>query len=81
MDFKKDDSGVGVYSEEKEVGRAFCRYSGNQVEILRVEVDDSMRGRGIAGQLVEKVVTEAEGENKEIVPICSYAVKWMSEHR
>lgn len=81
MEFKKDNSGLGVYSEEKEVGHAFCRYSDNQVEILRVVVDDSMRGKGIAGQLVEKVVVEAEGENKEIVPICSYAVKWMAEHR
>ncbi|TDM12087.1 N-acetyltransferase [Macrococcus lamae] len=36
-------------------------------------VDPSLRGEGIAKQLVNKVVDYARQENKKILPVCSYA--------
>ncbi len=36
-------------------------------------VDPSLRGRGIAAQLVEAVVNKAKTEGKMIIPLCSYA--------
>ncbi len=36
-------------------------------------VDPSLRGQGIAAQLVDKVVEEMEKEGKKIVPLCPYA--------
>lgn len=36
-------------------------------------VDPSLRGQGIAGQLVKRVVDEMRIENKKIVPLCPFA--------
>lgn len=36
-------------------------------------VDPSLRGQGIAHQLVDRVVEEMQKEHKKIVPLCPYA--------
>lgn len=36
-------------------------------------VKDELRGQGIAGELVEKVVNYAREEGKKVIPVCSYA--------
>jgi len=42
------------------------------VAVNHTEVDDSLRGSGLARQLVEAVVTWARAENVKLVPRCSY---------
>lgn len=42
-------------------------------------VSEELRGEGIAGKLVEKVVTFAREEGMKIVPECSYAKKKMEQ--
>ncbi|WP_461215460.1 GNAT family N-acetyltransferase [Lacticaseibacillus sp. GG6-2] len=36
-------------------------------------VDTSLRGQGIAGQLIQAVVDQARNEGKLLEPLCSYA--------
>ncbi|SEL21962.1 hypothetical protein SAMN04488700_0448 [Carnobacterium iners] len=36
-------------------------------------VDPSLRGQGIAEELVNRVVEEMRKENKKIIPLCPYA--------
>ncbi|MEN1969232.1 GNAT family N-acetyltransferase [Lentibacillus sp. N15] len=36
-------------------------------------VSDELRGEGVAGQLVDKMVTHAREEGKKLIPECSYA--------
>ena len=43
-------------------------------------VDESLRGQGIAGQLIETVVAAARKENKTIEPLGSYAVHACHNH-
>ena len=43
-------------------------------------VDESLRGQGIAGQLIETVVAAARKEDKTIEPLCSYAVHAFHNH-
>lgn len=38
-------------------------------------VDPSLRGQGVAGQLVATVVEKARADHKQIMPLCSYARK------
>lgn len=45
----------------------------SQITIDHTYVSDSLRGQGIAGKLVERVVQEARGKGLKIVPVCSYA--------
>lgn len=47
----------------------------NDLVVQSTKVDDSLRGKGIAGKLLSKVVELARQENKKIIPVCSYAVK------
>lgn len=50
------------------------------VEITHTFVDDSLRGQGIAGQLMQAVTEELRREKKKAYPSCSYAVKWFETH-
>lgn len=40
-------------------------------------VDPSLRGQGIASDLVQMVVDEADEKNIRLVATCSYAVEWL----
>ena len=43
-------------------------------------VDPSLRGKGIAGELIEKVIAYAKANGKKIGAECPYAVKWLEKH-
>ena len=43
-------------------------------------VDSSLRGEGIAGQLVSEAVGQIRKAGLRARPTCPYAVKWFSEH-
>lgn len=40
-----------------------------------------LRGTGAAGELMQHIVDIAAEKNLHIVPICSYAVSWLTRHR
>lgn len=43
-------------------------------------VDPSLRGQGIGGALIEKVIGYAKANNKKISAECPYAVGWLEKH-
>jgi predicted GNAT family acetyltransferase len=51
------------------------------VDICRTYVDGSLRGQGIAGQLMERLAEELRSTNRKAVATCSYAVKWFEENK
>lgn len=80
MTFKEENK---IYIEDesgKEVARIIFEESDGIVTITHTIVDDSMSGKGIAGQLLDKVVEKARRENKKIVPVCSYAAKKLNDN-
>ncbi|MFM9414084.1 GNAT family N-acetyltransferase [Peptococcus simiae] len=42
------------------------------VRATHTVVDESMRGQGVAGKLLEALVNHAREEGWQIVPVCSY---------
>jgi predicted GNAT family acetyltransferase len=50
------------------------------VDICRTHVDDSLRGQGMAGQLMERVTQELRKTCRQAVLTCSYAKKWFEQH-
>ena len=44
-----------------------------EINIVHTEVDEDYQGKGIAGKLVDRVITYAEEQNKRIVADCSFA--------
>ena len=43
-------------------------------------VDGSLRGQGVAGQLVRAAVADIRAAGLKARPTCSYAVKWFDQH-
>lgn len=50
------------------------------VDINHTFVDDSLRGQGVAGKLMEAAADHLRSEGKKAVLSCSYAVKWFEKH-
>lgn len=57
----------------------FPEVSPGGCEIVHTYVDDSLRGQGIAGKLMEMAVAEIEGQGKKVTASCSYAMKWLAK--
>ena len=50
------------------------------VNIEHTFVDDSLRGQGVAGKLMEAAAKQLRETDKKAVLTCSYAVKWFEKH-
>lgn len=46
-----------------------------------VEAPESLRGTGAAGRMMEYLVSVAQDENLDIVPVCGYAAAWLKRHK
>ncbi|SHO51968.1 GNAT family N-acetyltransferase [Anaerocolumna xylanovorans] len=53
----------------------------NSVEINHTFVDDSLRGQGVAGKLMEELVKRLRAEGKTAVLTCSYAIGWFEKNK
>lgn len=49
-------------------------------QINHTFVDGSLRGQGVAGQLLQAVADTLREEGRKVVPLCSYAVHWFDTH-
>jgi predicted GNAT family acetyltransferase len=58
----------------------FPRVKENVVNIDHTYVDNSLRGQGIAGRLMEETVSQLRENDLKATLSCSYAVKWFEEH-
>lgn len=58
----------------------FCDAGDEAMEIDHTYVDDSLRGQGIAGDLMEMAVDAIHRQGKKVTASCSYAVKWLENH-
>lgn len=50
------------------------------VNITHTFVDDSMRGQGVAGKLMDKLVAHLRKKKLKAMPTCTYAVTWFEKH-
>ena len=50
------------------------------VDIDHTFVDASLRGQGVAGQLMIAAYNEIKKSQRKAVYTCPYAVKWFAEH-
>ena len=50
------------------------------VEIDHTFVDESLRGQGVAGELLGRAVASIAASGYRARPTCSYAVSWFEKH-
>ena len=70
----------GVKDDETLARIRFEELDKDHWNISSTWVDPSLRGKGIASELVQMVVDEADEKNIRVVATCSYAVTWLERH-
>lgn len=50
------------------------------VDICHTFVDDSLRGQGVAGQLMRRCADELRRTGRKACSTCSYAAAWFTKH-
>jgi len=82
MEFTYDSNQIALYHSDNNLLAevTFPAVDQNTVNINHTYVDDSLRGQGVAGQLVEAVAKQLRSENKKAILTCSYAIKWFEKH-
>lgn len=83
MEFKQETNRIYL---EDEAGKmvaevTFPDINENSVEINHTFVDDSLRGQGIAGKLMEEVAKRLRAEGRTAVLTCSYAISWFEKNK
>ena len=83
MEFIKEDSRIYSLDDNGKVVAEITFYeSGNEIfTIDHTFVDESLRGQGIAGKLVEMAVEEIEKRGGKVEATCSYAKKWIEKKK
>lgn len=82
MNFIKEDNRIYAKNETGSILAliSFPSIREQTVCIDHTFVDDSLRGQGIANQLMEKVVQSLTSSNCKAKATCSYARNWIEKH-
>ncbi|MGL6199481.1 MAG: GNAT family N-acetyltransferase [Lachnospiraceae bacterium] len=82
MDFIYRSNQIALYdTEEKLIAEVtFPDVDDNTVNIDHTFVDDSLRGQGVAGKLMEAAAKELRTRNKKADLTCTYATSWFAKH-
>lgn len=80
MEFKYESNRIYIENDEKVIAEITYLIEDNKAIINHTFVDDSLRGQGIAGQLVERAVNKIREEGYQVAATCPYAVKWLEKN-
>lgn len=82
MNFIEEPNRIYLLDEASNITAevTFPACSEGVVSIDHTFVDASLRGQGVAGQLLEAVALKLRREKKQARPVCSFAVSWFEKH-
>ncbi|MGI6106982.1 MAG: GNAT family N-acetyltransferase [Lachnospiraceae bacterium] len=82
MQWTTEDSRIYLTDENgKKIAEVLFPKTGeNEYTVTHTWVDDSLRGQGIAGKLMEAAVKRIRELGGTPKAQCSYAVHWMEKH-
>jgi predicted GNAT family acetyltransferase len=82
MDFIVEQNRIYKYGEHGKILAQilFPDVGNGTVAITHTFVDVSMRGQGIADQLMSTAVMEIQAKGKRVKAVCSYAINWFEKH-
>lgn len=82
MGFIYRSNQIALYdAEQKLIAEVtFPDVDDDTVNIDRTFVDDSLRGQGVAGKLMEAAAQELRTRNKKADLTCTYARGWFAKH-
>lgn len=81
MEFKHESGRIYAEDERGNVIAEITFPAENGIAVIdHTFVDDSLRGQGIAGKLVQMAVDQISAEGNQIAATCSYAASWLGKH-
>ena len=82
MNFTHNKNQIALFSEAGALLAeiTFPNIDETTVDVNHTFVDSSLRGQGIAGKLMQELVSDLEANNLKAVPTCSYAQGWFEKH-
>lgn len=83
MEYKVESNKIYCQNEENEL---IAEITFPEVEdgvfcINHTFVDDSLRGQGVAGQLVKLAVEKIQEQGGKVTAACSYAQHWLAKNK
>ena len=74
-----------IYVNDKDgkliVEATFPLYKEGVVVVNHTYVDPSLRGQGIASELMKKVCEKVKEDDMKVIATCPYAVVWFKRHK
>ena len=64
----------------KEVAVLEYKEHQNTYYLMRVYVDSSLRGQGVAAKLLDELIVLLKETDAKATPVCSYSVSWFEKH-
>jgi uncharacterized protein len=83
IELKLNNAGRGAFVIEEDGTRLAEMEIGIQNENLVVyhtEVTDALQGKGVASQLLDKMITYAKDNKLKVVPLCPYVLAQFKRH-
>jgi predicted GNAT family acetyltransferase len=83
MQFIHNKNEINVYDADKNTIAqvTFPCIDVSTVDVNHTFVDDSLRGQGIAGELMRELAAELRFQNKKAILTCPYAVNWFEKRK
>ncbi len=81
MEFLHDED--SIYMTDKSgnrIAEVTFPISDGVANIIHTYVDPSLRGQGVASQMMTAAVDQIRSAGLKARPTCAYAVKWVAEH-
>lgn len=82
VDVRRNDgaSRYEIYVDGDRVGVADFEDLGDAVSLPHTEVDPSMNGRGLGGQLVRYALDDVRAQGRKVVPACPFVATFIQRH-
>lgn|SRR5690554_4857800 len=83
MKFQYKNDEIQLLNEQDvKVGYALIPFEDEKtINVRKVFVDPSMRGGGVASQVMDEVYAFAKKEGLKVTPTCPYAVAWFKRKK
>ena len=80
MEFQREEGRIYAMDGDHLLAEITFPDRDGAADIDRTFVDDSLRGQGVAGQLMRAAVDQIRSEGKKARATCTYAQSWFEKH-
>jgi Predicted acetyltransferase len=80
MEFQKEPGRIFAMEGDKLLAEVTFPVESGVAVIDHTFVDGSLRGQGVASQLLEAATAQIRAAGRKARPVCSYAQRWFAEH-